>query len=256
MTKREKKLLVVLLIVILFCGFYFSFSYCLDKIANTELRINKYETAIARLNNTESLNTQPVTNSVVVYPEISINQAVQDFLSTLEKNGITTSRYQISSESSTPSADISFSCSSYSLMNYLYKEYSNPHNYHVTYLHVTQNNEDVSVNIHIENLPTEPTLTLSDYTIEPDSVRKLFYTPVIQKSIEPAITEDISEPTILKGNYLFEVIGNINTGDMKYLYLKNKATNSVIKVSQHEILSEDEDSLIILLEGEKYEITK
>lgn len=256
MTKREKNLLLILLIVILFCAFYFSFSYCIDKATNAESRIEKYETAINRLKESVTVSKNETIKVKEIQPTVTINQAVTSFLSDLGQYGISTSRYQISSESSSPSADISFSCTAYSFMNYLYHEYSKSHDYHLTYLHVTQNNDDISVNIHIENLPSEPILTQSDYIQLPDSVRRVFFTPIIQKKTELVVADETPEPETLRGNSLFEIIGNIYTDDTKYLYLKSKSSNRVIKLSPQQIISEDADKLIIELEGERYEISK
>lgn len=262
MTNREKTLLRFLFLAIYLCGVYITFISLYERINQAETRIDKYTEAINNTTSKYSIIQDEPMDIIEVYPAITINQSISSYLSDLVKYGITATKYQINSENTVSSSDISFSCSASSLMQYFCHEYNNNHEYHLTYLYIKRNANDISGSMSIENLPSEPFNPESDIHIDPLLVCKLFFKPIIQNT-PPQSEEDTfymdapTETPVVLGNSLFDIVGNIYTEDgTKYLYLKVKSSNKVIKLTPQQILNENERLLLFEFEGVKYEITK
>lgn len=264
MTKREKVLLKILLLISTLVLFYLSYKYFADGINENLQNKDRYEkliekVKITRFQTEEEFAVQQIICDSEKVERMTMSELLESILYELKTCGIRPERYQINSKGKNEYVDFNIKCSSSQFVNYLSKKADISYPYKMSSISIKTEEEGLSAQIRYE-LILEKVLN-SDFKKERNSVQTILRSPYRPPKEIPVIEREVTieEPVkenIIDGSDMYKIIGYIkdNSG-VNNLYIKSE-TGRMIKISPENIVEEDSEQYILLIDNKKTKINR
>ena len=236
MTVRERKLLVVLLLLLCIVSIYHCFCLkmdninCIQEIHLTREKINKLE------NLTEEKN---------IKEDIAFSELMNLIFDELKQFKMIPFRYN----NSKGFIEVFIKTSEYDLYNYLLSKLNYSSNYFIDSFWFKESKG--SIEVRIRYVPDNCIYTSKKFEICKEKILSNINTYSCEQN------NVVEEKKIQNGDEIFKIIGSIKSKDnVGYLYIKKLEGGKILKVSEKEIDSVSNNSYIIKIDGIYYEIEK
>lgn len=255
MTKREHILLIILVMVASVSVFGISLRNNLHEIAECKYELEKYNDLLVKLDTKieSEINSETNESNIIFPEEKTLSSGIEDILADFKVYDIYPERYQVYD---TKSVEFVLQCPARNFIDYICSIKPELHFYSLESFSIKNESSGVSV---ILKFSFNPCFIKNQVTVEKKEIYSLFrsaYKAVnnIQKKTIPS---KIVEQKIENGTGKFIIIGKIKEADnIYYTYIKNKQTGKIYKLTDKDILEENDNYYIFLLNGNKTKIQR